>query len=196
MIEINKKDYDTIVNHPDHYNRPGKKECIELMEEIYGPEKVVIFCELNAFKYKYRYTEKGGMIDLAKAEWYERKAKEIRTRVKKTEWITGKKPAREGEYLVTLEYPVLVPNQGPLEPEGGYKTTGEFERKVDIRWFTGPLNEPYEEGWEMKDQDCSDLAGVWTEECGSKYHEKVIAWKCIDEYPEVFIGDKEEETKA
>ena len=29
-----------MVNHPDHYNRPGQKECIVEMEEKFGPAAV------------------------------------------------------------------------------------------------------------------------------------------------------------
>lgn len=61
------------VNHPGHYNIPGRKECIEEMLDVYGPEKVKAFCELNAYKYRYRHTLKGGAEDLKKAAWYDRK---------------------------------------------------------------------------------------------------------------------------
>lgn len=40
------------VNHPAHYNAPGRKECIVEMLEKFGSEKVQIFCELNAYKYR------------------------------------------------------------------------------------------------------------------------------------------------
>lgn len=59
------------VNHPDHYNAPGRKECIVEMLEKYGSEKVQAFCELNAYKYKYRHEMKNGQEDLEKAAWYE-----------------------------------------------------------------------------------------------------------------------------
>ena len=41
------------VNHPAHYQKNGK-ECIEVMEEKFGPKPVNWFCILNAFKYKWR----------------------------------------------------------------------------------------------------------------------------------------------
>ena len=61
------------VNHPAHYNIPGRKECIEEMLDIFGTEKLQAFCELNAYKYRYRHTLKNGDQDLEKAKWYELK---------------------------------------------------------------------------------------------------------------------------
>lgn len=65
------------VNHPAHYNIPGRKECIAEMLDVYGAEKVKAFCELNAYKYRYRHTLKGGAEDLQKAAWYDRKKGEL-----------------------------------------------------------------------------------------------------------------------
>jgi hypothetical protein len=60
------------VNHPAHYQKNGK-ECIEVMEEKYGPMAVYNFCICNSFKYEWRAGEKDGNSteqDLAKAKWY------------------------------------------------------------------------------------------------------------------------------
>ena len=60
------------VNHPAHYQKNGK-ECIEVMEEQFGPQPVYWFCRLNAFKYKWRAGFKDDNSkeqDLAKAKWY------------------------------------------------------------------------------------------------------------------------------
>ena len=65
------------VNHPAHYNIPGRKECIVEMLEKFGSEKVQIFCELNAYKYRYRHELKNGQEDLDKAAWYEAKQAEL-----------------------------------------------------------------------------------------------------------------------
>ena len=65
------------VNHPAHYNQPGRKECIEEMIEKFGIEPVRIFCLLNAYKYDYRHRFKGGKEDIAKAEWYMKKYAEL-----------------------------------------------------------------------------------------------------------------------
>ena len=61
------------VNHPAHYNSPGKKECIEQMYEDYGMEITAIFCFTNAYKYLYRAGAKPRETqaeDIAKARWY------------------------------------------------------------------------------------------------------------------------------
>ena len=65
------------VNHPKHYNIPGRKECLEEMLEKFGKEKVVAFCELNEYKYVYRHEFKGGNEDLKKAAWYRSKLEEL-----------------------------------------------------------------------------------------------------------------------
>ena len=57
------------VNHPDHYNIPGRKECINEMLDQFGIDKVMAFCELSAYKYQYRHELKGGNIDLDRAGW-------------------------------------------------------------------------------------------------------------------------------
>ena len=62
------------VDHPSHYNKPGKKECIEEMRERFGDLAVYWFCKLNAFKYNYRDGSKEGNSaeqDAAKADWYD-----------------------------------------------------------------------------------------------------------------------------
>lgn len=67
------------VNHPAHYQKNGK-ECIEVMEEQFGPKAVYWFCILNAFKYQWRAGAKEGnsyQQDLAKAKWYDEYAKKI-----------------------------------------------------------------------------------------------------------------------
>lgn len=61
------------VNHPSHYNLPGKKECIVQMMEDYGRPITAIFCLTNSYKYLYRAGNKNGsseQIDLEKAKWY------------------------------------------------------------------------------------------------------------------------------
>ena len=68
-----------MVNHPAHYQKGGK-ECIDVMIEQFGKEATIHFCQLNSFKYRWRAGEKDGNSkeqDLAKAEWYDNKAKEL-----------------------------------------------------------------------------------------------------------------------
>lgn len=61
------------VNHPTHYQKKGRKECIVEMEEKYGAEVTAIFCLTNAYKYNYRAGEKEdnpSERDISKAKWY------------------------------------------------------------------------------------------------------------------------------
>lgn len=61
------------VNHPLHYQREGRKECIEEIREKYGDYITYIFCLTNAYKYLYRAGMKesnSAEQDIAKAKWY------------------------------------------------------------------------------------------------------------------------------
>lgn len=65
---------------PQHY-KDGGMEAIDMMRRIWGDEKVLAYCEMNAFKYRVRVGKKPGadiQTDLAKARWYEDKAIELR----------------------------------------------------------------------------------------------------------------------
>lgn len=73
---INQENTTDIVNHPNHYET-GKFECIDVMLEVFGKEKVMAFCQLNAFKYLYRSDRKNGTEDMDKAQWYLTKYKEL-----------------------------------------------------------------------------------------------------------------------
>lgn len=71
------------VDHPKHYNF-FSKEVIDMMVDIWGIEKTITFCEINAFKYKMRLGEKPGQPieqDLKKANWYLNKAKELKVKL-------------------------------------------------------------------------------------------------------------------
>ena len=65
------------VNHPSHYQ--GGMEVIEMMERIFGKEKLRAFCELNAFKYRMRAGKKTESYqqDIEKALWYEKYIKDL-----------------------------------------------------------------------------------------------------------------------
>ena len=65
------------VNHPAHYET-GKFECFDVMIETQGKEAVLDFCICNAFKYIYRFRNKGGDEDIKKANWYLSKYLELR----------------------------------------------------------------------------------------------------------------------
>ena len=66
-----------MVDHPSHY-KGSKYECIQVMLDVFGKEKVSAFCELNAFKYQWRANSKGTNIqDKEKAIWYNKKYIEL-----------------------------------------------------------------------------------------------------------------------
>jgi hypothetical protein len=63
----------SLVNHPDHYNKEGRKECWDEMIDLFGYEAVAIFDILSAYKYYYRAGSKDGNSkeqDLAKSDQY------------------------------------------------------------------------------------------------------------------------------
>lgn len=69
------------VNHPQHYQKEGRKECIKEMEEQFGRYYTEIFALLSAYKYIYRAGEKEGnswQQDIEKARWYIRYAEDLR----------------------------------------------------------------------------------------------------------------------
>jgi hypothetical protein len=72
--------HEETVNHPKHYGREGALECIDEMVLVFGVEATMHFCLLNAWKYRYRAAEKGGMEDLEKSDWYMTKYAELKTK--------------------------------------------------------------------------------------------------------------------
>lgn len=66
------------IAHPSHYTY-APIECIDAMQKLYGVEKTIAYCELAAFKYRWRagYKDDIGK-DISKALWYERKARELK----------------------------------------------------------------------------------------------------------------------
>lgn len=71
-IKQSEAEDEDMVNHPAHYNM-GKRECIEEMELLFGPDNVAGFCRCSAYKYKSRAGSKPGNSkeqDLAKADWF------------------------------------------------------------------------------------------------------------------------------
>ena len=70
-----------MVNHPSHYNLPNRKECIDEMIDIYGLKDVAKWCEITAYKYKYRAGHKDSFTqDMQKASWYMVKACELKSK--------------------------------------------------------------------------------------------------------------------
>ena len=79
-FESNKINSD-MVNHPSHYNLPNRKECIDEMIDIYGIKDVAKWCEITAYKYKYRAGHKDSFTqDMQKAAWYIDKARELNSK--------------------------------------------------------------------------------------------------------------------
>lgn len=64
------------ITNPDHY-QTNAMECIDEMVVVFGKKAVINFCNLNAWKYRYRSDHKGGKDDLAKADWYLNKSLEL-----------------------------------------------------------------------------------------------------------------------
>lgn len=63
------------MNNPSHYASECSLECIDVMETVLGDEGLFYFCVGNAFKYLWRYKNKGKPNeDLRKASWYLKKA--------------------------------------------------------------------------------------------------------------------------
>lgn len=80
-------EYDN-VNHPYHYANSGI-ECIDVMENIFGSDKVQSFCLCNAFKYIFRCMHKNNTIeDLKKADWYIKKFIELNEKEQNTKHET------------------------------------------------------------------------------------------------------------
>ena len=76
-----RKDNYEFVNHPDHYNGYDI-EVIDMMVRIWGYEATIMFCLMNAYKYRMRLGMKPGVSieqDLAKEKWYKQKAKELKS---------------------------------------------------------------------------------------------------------------------
>lgn len=68
------------VEHPSHYKKEGRKECIEEMIDLFGKEAVANWAICNWYKYEYRAGEKDNnsyIQDKSKAYWCYKKYKEI-----------------------------------------------------------------------------------------------------------------------
>jgi len=63
-----------------HYNTYDI-ETIDIMEKVFGVEKLIIWCTITAFKYRMRMGKKDSINDdLFKENWYLEKAKELKNR--------------------------------------------------------------------------------------------------------------------
>jgi hypothetical protein len=65
------------VDHPKHYNQ-YPFEVLDMMVAIWGRERVIDYCLINAFKYRMRLGYKDDIkLDLEKERWYLDKALEL-----------------------------------------------------------------------------------------------------------------------
>ena len=58
-----------MVNKPPHY-RVGKLEVIDILKDQLSREEFQGYLRGNVLKYLFRYKNKGGYLDLEKAQWY------------------------------------------------------------------------------------------------------------------------------
>lgn len=96
------KDYDSIQKKPSNYDDKGNAKhytdqrinVIRMLESIWGTEAVMLFCEMNAFKYRMRVGKKDDpKQELIKTNWYERMAAYLKNKVNKIEGLgTGDVP--------------------------------------------------------------------------------------------------------
>jgi hypothetical protein len=62
----------------NHYKKQSI-ETFDMMLKVYGKDKLIHFCEINAFKYRMRAGYKDSAEqDIQKAIWYENKANELK----------------------------------------------------------------------------------------------------------------------
>ena len=67
-----------VVNHPAHYQSENGIECIDAIVAALGIDGAIVYCRGNVIKYSWRTDKKNGAQDLRKAEWYSRKAAELK----------------------------------------------------------------------------------------------------------------------
>lgn len=65
-----------LVNRPKHYNQ-GPIECFDAIRAMLNTEELIGYLRGNSLKYRWRFRYKNGVQDLEKAEWYEKRLKEI-----------------------------------------------------------------------------------------------------------------------
>lgn len=56
------------INHPAHYQ--GEIECIDAIKAALSAEEFTGFVKGNILKYVWRESQKNGLEDLKKAQWY------------------------------------------------------------------------------------------------------------------------------
>lgn len=73
-----------VVNHPSHYNLPERKEYIDEMIDIYGLKDVAKWCEITAYRCKYRARHASSFTNftqgMLEAASYTNKARELKSK--------------------------------------------------------------------------------------------------------------------
>ena len=102
-------------------------------------------------------------------------------------------PNKPGSYvclLVSPEYKSIAADKDPClsdkDWEETHEETGRLEAFIDVRYlsesggkvFCGGEAVDDMDGWAMEGEDTSKL--FWTEQTGSSYRERVIAWLAMD----------------
>lgn len=69
-LNIEPENKPDMVSHPKHYTQGGI-ECIDALKAAtVGKRGIEAVCVANVIKYLWRYEEKNGIEDVAKAKWY------------------------------------------------------------------------------------------------------------------------------
>jgi hypothetical protein len=94
-----------------HYNTYDI-ETIDIMEKVFGVEKLIIWCTITAFKYRMRMGKKDSVNDdLFKENWYLEKAKELKesciNELKNEETISFDDFIKENGFTSKIEYTYL-----------------------------------------------------------------------------------------
>ena len=100
QTEIAPSNYDEKGN-ATHYK--GRRiDLIRMIEHIWGTEALMIFCEINEFKYRMRMGKKNPIDqEMVKAEWYAKMAKFLGEKEHKVEGVVHSK--MYSEFLRELE---------------------------------------------------------------------------------------------
>jgi len=92
--------------HSEHYE--GRWNGMDTNEKIFGTYETMVYCEMNALKYRLRVGKKKDQpIDqeIAKAEWYEAEARRLKLKLDRREGVYGQKVLvlKEPSPVVTLK---------------------------------------------------------------------------------------------
>jgi hypothetical protein len=129
-----------------HYT-DQRLNSLVMIERTWGTYEAMVFCEITAFKYRYRLGKKPGQPldqELIKSSWYEKKAKELQAKIGTDEEV---KHIREVPYVAIVDA-----NQGVLN----------FKSPLTVLSFDRLTEELSSMGFSIspeihKDQDISEV---------------------------------------